>query len=50
MFLERKAAEPELALCDEGKLESIEGVSQWLQIKQPERIDARIVKGLVEAG
>ncbi|MGI4810031.1 MAG: alpha/beta fold hydrolase, partial [Janthinobacterium lividum] len=43
VFLERNVAQAGLALCDDGKLEIIEGASHWLHIEQPERINARII-------
>jgi len=45
-FLERHIAEAGLALCDDGRLEIVEGVSHWLHIEQPERINARITMWL----
>jgi len=48
VFLEKNVAEAGLALCDDGKLEIVEGASHWLHIEQPERINARIVSFLAE--
>ncbi len=48
IFLEKSVAEASLALCDDGKLEIIEGASHWLHIEQPERINARIIDFLVQ--
>ena len=42
-FLERHVAEAGLALCDDGRLEIVEGASHWLHIEQPERINARVI-------
>ncbi len=42
-FLERHVAEAGLALCDDGRLEIVEGASHWLHIEQPERINPRIL-------
>jgi pimeloyl-ACP methyl ester carboxylesterase len=43
VFLERNVAGAELALCDQGQLEFLEGASHWLHIEQPERINTRIL-------
>lgn len=48
VFLEKNVAEAGLALCNDGKLEIVEGASHWLHIEQPERINARIVSFLAE--
>lgn len=48
VFLERNVAEAGLALCDQGKLEIIDGASHWLHIEQPERINARVIEWLRE--
>jgi pimeloyl-ACP methyl ester carboxylesterase len=48
VFLERSVAEAGLALCDQGKLEIIDGASHWLHIEQPERINARLIEWLGE--
>ena len=45
-FLERHVAEAGLALCDDGRLEMIDGVSHWLHIEQPRRINKRILSFL----
>ena len=45
-FLERHVAEAGLALCDDGRLEFVEGASHWLHLEQPERINRRIVEFL----
>lgn len=45
-FLERHVAEAGLTLCDHGRLDVIEGVSHWLHIEQPDRINARIIAWL----
>lgn len=45
-FLKRHVAEAGLALCDDGRLEMVEGVSHWLHIEQPEKITGRIVMWL----
>lgn len=45
-FLERHVAEAGMALCDDGRLEIVEGASHWLHLEQPERINARIVEFL----
>lgn len=42
-FLERHVAEAGLALCDDGRLEIVEGTSHWLHIEQPERINGRVL-------
>lgn len=42
-FLERHVAEAGLALCDDGRLEFVEGASHWLHLEQPERINRRIL-------
>jgi pimeloyl-ACP methyl ester carboxylesterase len=47
-FLERHVAEAGLALCDRGQLEFVDGVTHWLHIEQPERINARILRFLAE--
>ena len=39
----RHVAEAGLALCNDGRLEMVDGVSHWLHIEQPERINARII-------
>ncbi|WP_102958364.1 alpha/beta fold hydrolase [Mangrovicella endophytica] len=41
-FLERHVADASLALCDDGRLEIVEGASHWLHLEQPERITRRI--------
>ena len=46
VFLEKNVAEAGLALCDDGKLEIVEGASHWLHIEQPERINTRIIEFL----
>ncbi|WP_294393935.1 alpha/beta hydrolase [uncultured Sphingomonas sp.] len=46
MFLEQHVAEAGLALCDDGRLEVVEGASHWLHIEQPARITARIISFL----
>ena len=48
VFLEKNLAEAGLALCDDGKLEIVEGASHWLHIEQPDRINARILEWLGE--
>lgn len=48
MFLEKNVAETGLALCDDGKLEIVEGASHWLHIEQPERINAHIISFLAK--
>ena len=48
VFLEKHVAEAGLALCDDGKLEMVEGASHWLHIEQPERINARVLEWLRE--
>ena len=45
-FLERHVAEAGLALCDDGRLEFVEGASHWLHIEQPGRINRRIIEFL----
>ncbi|KAB0682080.1 alpha/beta fold hydrolase [Aureimonas leprariae] len=45
-FLERHVAEAGLALCDDGRLEFVEGASHWLHIERPERVNPRIVEFL----
>jgi pimeloyl-ACP methyl ester carboxylesterase len=47
-FLERHVAEAGLALCDNGRLEMIDGASHWLHIEQPELINNRIISWLSE--
>ena len=42
-FLERHVAEAGLALCDDGRLEMVDGASHWLHIEQPERINPRVI-------
>ena len=42
-FLERRVVEAGLALCDDGRLEVIEGTSHRLHLEAPDRIDRRIV-------
>ena len=46
LFLERNVAEAGLALCDDGKLEFVEGASHWLHIELPEKINARVIEWL----
>ena len=46
IFLESYVAEAGLALCDDGKLEIVEGASHWLHIEQPDSINARILRWL----
>jgi len=46
VFLEANVAKAGLALCDDGKLEFVEGVSHWLHIEQPTRVNARIITWL----
>ena len=41
-FLERHVAEAGLSLCDHGKLEIVEGASNWLHIEQRAKINARV--------
>ena len=48
VFLEKNVADAGLALCDDGKLEIVEGASHWLHIEQPERVNARIISFLAE--
>lgn len=43
VFLERHVAEAGLALCNNGRLEIVEGASHWLHLDQPERINRRII-------
>ena len=45
-FLERHVAEAGLALCDDGRLEFVEGASHWLHLERPERINRRIIEFL----
>lgn len=45
-FLERSVAEAGLALCDDGRLEMVEGASHWLHLEQPERVNGRVVEFL----
>lgn len=45
-FLERSVAEAGLALCDDGRLEMVEGASHWLHLEQPERVNRRVVEFL----
>lgn len=45
-FLERHVVEAGLALCDDGRLEIVEGESHWLQLKQPDQINRRIIEFL----
>ena len=47
-FLERHVAEAGRDLCDDGRLEFVEGASHWLHLERPERINARIVAFLGE--
>ena len=47
-FLERHVAEAGLALCDDGRLEFVEGASHWLHIERPDLINARITAFLAE--
>jgi pimeloyl-ACP methyl ester carboxylesterase len=49
VFLEANVAQAGLALCDDGRLEFVEGVSHWLHIEQPTRINARIIDWLGSA-
>lgn len=48
-FLERNVAEAGLALCEDGRLEIVEGASHWLHLEQPERINTRII-GFLDTG
>lgn len=41
-FLERHVAQAGLALCDDGRLEVVEGASHWLHLEQPARINRRV--------
>jgi pimeloyl-ACP methyl ester carboxylesterase len=45
-FLERHLAEAGLALCDNGRLEIVEGASHWLHLDQPQRVNARLIRWL----
>ena len=42
-FLERHVAEAGLALCDDGRLEIVEGATHWLHIEEPDQVNGRIV-------
>ena len=42
-FLERHVAEAGLALCDDGRLEFVEGASHWLHIERPAEVNASII-------
>ena len=48
LFLEAHIAEASVALCDNGKLEFVEGASHWLHIEQPGRINSRILDWLAD--
>ena len=48
-FLEQHVAEASLALCDDGRLQIIEGASHWMHLEQPERINAEILRFLEPA-
>lgn len=47
VFLERHVAEAGLALCDDGRLEIVEGTSHWLHFEEPARINGRIAAFLL---
>ena len=42
----RGLAEASLALCDEGRLEWIEGATHWVQHEEPERVNRLLVEFL----
>ena len=42
-FLERHVAEAGLALCDDGRLEIVEGTSHWLHLERPEQVNRRVL-------
>ena len=50
VFLERHVAEAGRDLCDDGRLEFVEGASHWLHIEQPELINRRIIAFLNSEG
>ena len=43
LFLERHVAEAGLTLCDDGRLEFVEGANHWLHLEQPKRITDRVL-------
>ena len=45
-FLSRGLAEASLALCDEGRLEWIEGATHWVQHEEPRRVNRLLVEFL----
>ena len=47
-FLERHVAKAGLALCDDGRLEFVEGASHWLHIARPGHVNGRIIVFLTE--
>jgi epoxide hydrolase 4 len=49
-FLERHVAEAGLALCDDGRLDFIEGASHWLHIERAAEVNARILAFLDDGG
>ena len=47
-FLNRSVAEAGVALCDQGRLETVAGTTHWLHLEEPERINATILQFLAE--
>ena len=43
-FLERHVAEAGLALCDDGRLEMVDGASHWLHIERPKLVNSRLIR------
>jgi pimeloyl-ACP methyl ester carboxylesterase len=49
-FINREVAEASLALCDQGRLEWIEGATHWVQHEEPERVNRLLVDFLGDTG
>ena len=42
-FLARDLADRSLALCDDGRLEWLEGATHWVQHEEPERVNRLLI-------
>lgn len=49
-FLERHVAEAGLALCDDGRLEIVEGTTHWLHLERPDLVNRRIIAFMAGEG
>lgn len=43
-FLGRELAQPSLDLCDDGRIEFVEGATHWVQHAEPERVNALLLE------